>query len=88
MKICAYALPVFWVMIFKLKSDLWLLRIPIMYDWALQALFLIAFVPEFEKIFEENSHGFWPERRSNWCYKIMHICCQQAKNLLLDGDIV
>ena len=70
-------------MIPKSKGGSRPLGIPIMYDQALQALFLMALEPEFEA----NNYGFRPGSSSIGAIKQIHLFLKQVDRFVLDTDI-
>ena len=87
LKITGKAKPVRKVMIPKPNGELRPLGIPVMFDRALQALFVYALEPEFEAIFESDSYGFRPGRSAIDAIKQIHICCSSSEKFVLDADI-
>ena len=63
------------------------LGIPTMYDRALQGLVKLAIEPEWEAVFEPNSHGFRPARSCHDAIEsIFRAICLKPK-YVLDADI-
>lgn len=63
------------------------LGIPTMYDRALQAVVKAALEPEWEAIFEPNSHGFRPGRSCHDAIWQIKNSIQQKAKFVLDADI-
>ncbi len=63
------------------------LGIPTMYDRALQALVKNALEPEWEALFEPNSHGFRPGRSCHDAIKHIKISIDKKSKFVLDADI-
>ena len=63
------------------------LGIPTMYDRALQAAVKAALEPEWEAIFEPNSHGFRPGRSCHDAIWQIKNSIQQKAKFVLDADI-
>jgi RNA-directed DNA polymerase len=63
------------------------LGIPTMYDRALQATVKAALEPEWEAIFEPNSHGFRPGRSCHDAIWQIKNSIQQKAKFVLDADI-
>jgi RNA-directed DNA polymerase len=63
------------------------LGIPTMYDRALQAVVKAALEPEWEAIFEPNSHGFRPGRSCHDAIWQIKNAIQQKAKFVLDADI-
>jgi RNA-directed DNA polymerase len=63
------------------------LGIPTMYDRALQAVVKSALEPEWEAIFEPNSHGFRPGRSCHDAIWQIKNSIQQKAKFVLDADI-
>jgi len=65
------------------------LGIPVMYDRAMQALYLLALKPIAETTADPNSYGFRPERSTadamNQCFKVLSRKC--SPQWILEGDI-
>src|ERR687885_651455 len=63
------------------------LGIPTMYDRALQAIVKAALEPEWEALFEPNSHGFRPGRSCHDAIWQIKNSIQQKAKFVLDADI-
>jgi len=63
------------------------LGIPTMYDRALQAVVKSALEPEWEAVFEPNSHGFRPGRSCHDAIWQIKNCIQAKAKFVLDADI-